>query len=361
MSTTAITFGLRKFGMRFLVRKPKFMISSLEKATTFLRNIRRVRNLSIAASASGGPPGWVAVVVEFAIFTAIDIMVRKLIASFVKREANIGIAPLWYKNLPYVAGIDGHQNLIPGIKDPNYHGDIENQVGAKTWDGKTDDDMETMNTIGDGGNGVDSLESAIATGIPAGAAMVYPTPMPWTRISSPYGWRKAPATSVNVAAGKAGKQQMHNGIDIAEPLGTHIYSVASGVVCTVGNDTYKGNYIIIGHNLADYNIKYTVENEGSTPKNSGEGNLVAFYSIYMHLQSTRVKAGQKVQIGQLIGGMGSTGSSTGSHLHFEIRLAHPNFAMTKKIPDAGSYASNMGSVRPDFVLQGAKAHKIPKV
>lgn len=89
---------------------------------------------------------------------------------------------------------------------------------------------------------------------------------------------------------------MHNGIDLAAPAGTPIQAVMDGVVIA---NSYQaggaGNYIKIRH--AD----------GTT-------------STYMHMRSrSPLKVGQRVSTGQVIGGVGTTGSSTGNHLHLEIR------------------------------------------
>ena len=95
-------------------------------------------------------------------------------------------------------------------------------------------------------------------------------------------------------------QSAHSGHDIANVSGTPIYAAASGTVTTVaamqidGHYYGYGNYIIIGHNSR-------------------------FSSLYGHLSSFAVSAGAEVTRGQVIGYMGSTGWSTGPHLHFEIR------------------------------------------
>lgn len=88
----------------------------------------------------------------------------------------------------------------------------------------------------------------------------------------------------------------HNGLDIANKAGTPIVAVADGVVAFVGVDTDYGNYVRIFH--AQF----------------------GFSSFYAHLQSYQVSTGQHVKRSQQIGLMGSTGNSTGNHLHLEIRL-----------------------------------------
>ncbi|MGB5592593.1 MAG: M23 family metallopeptidase [Crocosphaera sp.] len=91
-------------------------------------------------------------------------------------------------------------------------------------------------------------------------------------------------------------KKLHTGVDIAAPMGTPIVAAASGVVVFAGWST-KG----LGHQVT---IRHP------------DGNL----SIYGHNQRLLVSRGQTVKIGQQIAEMGSTGFSTGPHLHFEI---HP--------------------------------------
>lgn len=106
------------------------------------------------------------------------------------------------------------------------------------------------------------------------------------RLTSNYGYRVHPITGV---------RSFHSGIDIAAPIGTAIYAYTDGTVIDIGYDNYYGKYIMLSHG----------------------GGLV---TIYKHLSSYNVSFGDKVKVGQKIGGMGSTGFSTGSHLHFEVRV-----------------------------------------
>jgi murein DD-endopeptidase MepM/ murein hydrolase activator NlpD len=86
----------------------------------------------------------------------------------------------------------------------------------------------------------------------------------------------------------------HQAIDIGAPTGTPIYASDAGYVAAAGWMGGYGNYIVINH---------------------GNG----FETLYAHLSQIRVMAGQGVQRGQVIGLVGSTGRSTGPHLHFEVR------------------------------------------
>ena len=109
------------------------------------------------------------------------------------------------------------------------------------------------------------------------------------KLSSLFGARKDPFT---------GKASNHTGTDIPAASGTKIYSAQGGVVTTVGknkNHSY-GYYVIISH-----------------------GNGVS--TLYAHMKSVAlVKEGETVKKGQVIGYVGSTGRSTGPHLHFEFRV-----------------------------------------
>ena len=112
----------------------------------------------------------------------------------------------------------------------------------------------------------------------------------YTRISSEYGWRKNPVSGVN---------KLHAGIDMAAPAGTPIYAAASGYVQVAGwSSGGYGNYVIIYH--------------GSM----SDGN--AYSTLYGHMKSVATSAGKYVQQGELIGYVGSTGNSTGNHLHLEV-------------------------------------------
>ena len=112
----------------------------------------------------------------------------------------------------------------------------------------------------------------------------------YSRISSEYGWRKNPVTGVN---------KLHAGTDFAAPGGTPIYAAASGYVQVAGwSSGGYGNYVIIYHG------KMSDGNQYST--------------LYGHMRSVATSAGKYVQQGDLIGYVGSTGNSTGNHLHLEV-------------------------------------------
>ncbi len=108
----------------------------------------------------------------------------------------------------------------------------------------------------------------------------------YTNLSSLYAGRIDPFT---------GKKATHSGIDVPAPKGVKILSAKSGVVLTSAyNKGGYGNYVVVDH---------------------GNGNT----TLYAHMSSRSVKAGDVVKQGQVLGLVGTTGRSTGNHLHYEIR------------------------------------------
>lgn len=114
---------------------------------------------------------------------------------------------------------------------------------------------------------------------------IFTHPCPgYTYISSEFGYREQPI---------AGASTNHKGMDFAAPTGTPIYAAASGTVTSASYSGNAGNMIVINH-----------------------GNGLQTY--YMHCNSMHVRAGQTVSKGQNIGAVGSTGNSSGPHLHFQV-------------------------------------------
>lgn len=129
-------------------------------------------------------------------------------------------------------------------------------------------------------------------------ALTWPVSDTGSRISSYFGPRGAIRNAQGRIVSSAG---FHGGIDIASGgRMIPIYSTADGVVAFSGSNGGYGNTVIIDHGL---------NNEGRR-----------FMTLYAHLASIGVKNGQPVTIGEQIGIMGSTGASTGIHLHYEIRI-----------------------------------------
>lgn len=118
-----------------------------------------------------------------------------------------------------------------------------------------------------------------------GGVFAWPAPS-YTRISSPFGWRMHPTLGV---------EKFHNGLDMAAPGGSPILAAYDGRVVAAGYSSSMGNYIMIDH-----------------------GDKL--YTIYMHASALYVSTGENVTRGQKIAAVGTTGRSTGNHLHFGVRL-----------------------------------------
>ena len=127
----------------------------------------------------------------------------------------------------------------------------------------------------------------------------YLWPLPgYYRLSSQFGYRIHPITGV---------AHSHTGIDIPASGGTSILAAKSGQVVTSAYHYSYGNYVVIDH---------------------GNGNS----TLYAHMRSRAVSEGQMVTQGQVIGYVGTTGSSTGNHLHFEVRDNYTRVDPESKYP-----------------------------
>lgn len=126
---------------------------------------------------------------------------------------------------------------------------------------------------------LNALETALA-------AVPHNAPANLAYISSGFGYRSDPFT---------GEAAMHAGLDFRGPLGAPIYAAANGTVSFAGIKSGYGNCIEISH-----------------------GNGVV--TRYAHMSGFRAQVGQAVAAGDVIGAIGSTGRSTGPHLHFEVRI-----------------------------------------
>ncbi len=106
------------------------------------------------------------------------------------------------------------------------------------------------------------------------------------RMASGYGWRVDPVYHV---------RRFHSGMDFTAPTGTEVMATGNGVVDFVGWKQGYGNTIIINHGFG-------------------------YETLYAHLSKQLCRAGQKVSRGDIIAEVGSTGKSTGAHLHYEVRV-----------------------------------------
>lgn len=149
---------------------------------------------------------------------------------------------------------------------PNATGDQEFQELFASWK-----DMDTP------GVGLSNLPISIPSRMPVEAVA----------LTSNYGMRDHPILR---------KRRQHDGVDLAAPTGTPVYATADGIVARADRFGSYGNYIQIEH-----------------------GGQV--HTRFAHLSGYAVSAGDRVMKGQLIGYVGSTGRSTGPHLHYEVRVA----------------------------------------
>ena len=105
-----------------------------------------------------------------------------------------------------------------------------------------------------------------------------------------------------------GYPHFHTGIDLVEPFGSPVYAADDGIVALVGKSSSGyGNYVVIAHS----------------------GGLD---TLYGHLSTALVKVGQSITQGQPVGLEGSTGNSTGAHLHFELRINQKPVDPTPYLP-----------------------------
>ena len=131
----------------------------------------------------------------------------------------------------------------------------------------------------------ESGQEYTGTGSTATGTYIWPCPSS-TYVTSAYGMREHPLF---------GDERPHSGIDIAGSAGSEVLAADSGTVAVATYSSSYGNYVTIYHSNGDY-------------------------TLYAHMSSLTVSAGQTVTQGDVIGYVGSTGWATGPHLHFEIRV-----------------------------------------
>lgn len=170
-------------------------------------------------------------------------------------------------------------NLHFEMKD-NHGNYIDPMTKLKEWGEYADFPIQMLNELG--GNWGDGNAPPFIDW--NGTGFTWPLPG-YTRLSSDYGYR-----TLN------GIYNFHKGIDIPAPQGTPIYATTSGVISTKVHSSY-----------------------GIAVKISVDANMVNIYG-HMIARANGIVDGVTVQAGQLIGYVGSTGQSTGNHLHFEVRI-----------------------------------------
>ncbi|MBQ6266956.1 MAG: M23 family metallopeptidase [Clostridia bacterium] len=155
----------------------------------------------------------------------------------------------------------------------------------------SDETGETVATgvVEDGAGGLDLEGRAAvegATFAPYTISAAVTMPVESTRITSGFGYRTNPVS---------GNYGFHTGLDLAAPAGTPVAAAFYGVVEETGEDDVWGNYILLRHSDS-------------------------LETCYCHLSAVNVTQGAVLRSGEIIGYVGSTGWSTGPHLHFEVRI-----------------------------------------
>jgi murein DD-endopeptidase MepM/ murein hydrolase activator NlpD len=205
-------------------------------------------------------------------------------------------------NLPYdcIATLNGFDN--PTAIQPGMVVLVPNQPGIFVWDVPASTFQEIVASISENtrvdarpirldkdgrlhdlrfyrGDGFTPIERAYFLNI------LFRFPLPFGRLTSGYGMRDNPFT---------GDSEFHKGIDLAAPPGTEVFAARDGTVGLVGFDEVMGKMVIINHEAG-------------------------YQTIYGHLAEIYVQLNDAVRSGMIIGAVGTTGYSTGPHLHFEIR------------------------------------------
>lgn len=155
-------------------------------------------------------------------------------------------------------------------------GTTDTSASSGSTSSSSSSSSQSSGSTSSGSSSTSSSSSSSSTGF------IWPTTS--TYVSCYYGYRVAPT---------AGASTYHQGIDIAGSYGDPIYAAASGTVTQAGYNSGCGNYVTISH---------------------GNG----LYTVYMHCSKLYVSSGQSVSQGQTIAAEGSTGISTGPHLHFSV-------------------------------------------
>lgn len=176
---------------------------------------------------------------------------------------------------------------IPALYLPEQAENRFEQLVLSSFDPRIPDIITfTLHTPQNGPRTVHCIPDARFDGT-ARAFFLTPTfrfPLPEGTVTSTFGMRKNPLT---------GNMVFHHGVDLAAPAGTSVLACADGSVEAVGYDDIYGKYIIIRHS----------------------GNRE---SLYGHLLHIKIELHDEVKSGTIIGNVGSTGQSTGPHLHFEV-------------------------------------------
>lgn len=165
---------------------------------------------------------------------------------------------------------------------------------------------------------------------PAQPFIAFGDPVPGYPVISPFGLRQLPWEDAG---------RLHKGVDIAAPMGAPVLAAADGVIARIGTDPGYGRFIEMAHR-------------------GGMGTL------YGHLSAFEARPGMAVRMGQPIGRIGSTGSSTGAHLHFEVhdpdgRALNPQMFMGRSFASLADLPLKAAARLPDGRVRIAFVSFIP--
>jgi murein DD-endopeptidase MepM/ murein hydrolase activator NlpD len=191
--------------------------------------------------------------------------------------------------LRVMARLDIPENKVEGVGGPSFD-DVKNFVNEKSFE---DQNIKNLHYVLDKLNFELKQEEnnikQLYKYYKENNIKLSSTPSIWPSkgwVSSPFGWRRDPFT---------GRRRFHEGLDITNRCGTPVVAPADGIVVFAGRHGGYGNVIYISHGFG-------------------------ISTRYGHLHKITVKVGQHVQRGDIIGEIGSTGRSTGPHLHYEVRV-----------------------------------------
>lgn len=177
-------------------------------------------------------------------------------------------------------------------KKPEQTAEISDDISVSTYKVTSDETGETIavgeiTENGSGGNDIEVKPAAKGTSYSPYCVSVKPVmPVENARITSRFGYRTHPVN---------GNYGFHTGLDLAAPEGTPISAVFYGKITETGSSEAWGNYVLMEHS---------------------DG----FETYYCHLSEIYVTEGAVIRQGETVGLVGSTGWSTGPHLHFEVRI-----------------------------------------
>ncbi len=177
---------------------------------------------------------------------------------------------------------DVYQSQLDEIKSQADALDEQIAAAQKEYEAQVAAEKAAQEAANKNNNSSSNSNSSSSSSGSGRISMVWPCAS--TRVTSGFGKRNSPT---------AGASTYHKGIDIGASTGTAIYAAASGTVTEAGYSSSRGNYVVIYHS-----------NGVST--------------AYMHCSALYVSSGDKVSQGQTIAAVGSTGISTGPHLHFSV-------------------------------------------